>query len=153
MVPPLGAPGLTGRPGMAVTAASGAVIGGVRRFAGRFAPSLPVGVTGKGVLSMVRQASGRADRGGDVDAALAEIRRRVESKKRYPVLARRKGWEGKVLVELRLGGNGELESLRLLQPSGFPLLDHATLRAVKNAMPFPPLAGTVRIPVTYDLQD
>jgi TonB family protein len=89
----------------------------------------------------------------DVEAVLSEIRRRIEAKKNYPRLARKNGWEGRVLVELELGGSGELEGVRLLRQSGFPLLDRATLRAVREAEPYPPLAGKVRIPVAYRLEE
>jgi protein TonB len=87
----------------------------------------------------------------NIEAALREIRRRVESKKTYPLAARRWGWEGEVLVEIVLGSAGELEGLRLLRQSGFPLLDRATLTAVRAAVPFPPVPGRVKIPVSYRL--
>jgi TonB family protein len=87
----------------------------------------------------------------DLRSAVLEIRERIESKKTYPLMARRRGWEGDVLVEIVLGGAGELEGLRLLRLSGFPLLDRATLTAVRAAVPFPPVPGRVKIPVSYRL--
>jgi protein TonB len=83
--------------------------------------------------------------------AIIEIRKRIESRKTYPLMARRRGWEGEVVVELVLSGAGELEGLRLLRHSGFPLLDRATLTAVRAAVPFPPVPGRVKIPVSYRL--
>ena len=99
-------------------------------------------------LSVLNSAA-RRDR--DIGAAILEIRERIESKKTYPLMARRRGWEGDVLVEIVLGGAGELEGLRLLRQSGFPLLDRATLTAVRAAVPFPPVPGRVKIPVSYRL--
>jgi TonB family protein len=91
----------------------------------------------------------RRDR--NIRAAILEIRKRIESKKIYPLRARRRGGEGEVLVEIVLGGAGQLDSLRLLRQSGFPLLDRATLTAVRAAVPFPPVQGRVKIPVSYRL--
>ncbi len=82
---------------------------------------------------------------------LAEIRRRIEAHKSYPGLARRNGWEGDVVVELRLDGGGELRDVQVVRRSGYRVLDRATLSAVRRAGPFPPLSGTVKVPVSYRL--
>ncbi len=89
--------------------------------------------------------------GEAVREMLAEIRERIESRKTYPRLARRNGWEGMVLVELDLGGDGALQAVQVIEPSAYPLLDRATLAAVRRAGPFPPLPGRVRVPVSYRL--
>lgn len=106
------------------------------------------GSSGRLDISPSTSAAGRER---DFRSAILEIRERIESKKTYPLLARRRGWEGEVLVEIVLGGAGELEGLRLLRYSGFPLLDRATLTAVRAAVPFPPVPGRVKIPVSYRL--
>lgn len=115
--------------------------------------TLPAATAGRFFTAVMDTNPGKSDPHGkgDVTIILAEIRRRIESKKTYPLLARRNGWEGSVLVEIELGGDGELEGVRLLHESGFPVLDRATLAAVKKAVPFPPLAGKVRVPVSYRL--
>lgn len=45
----------------------------------------------------------------------------------YPMLARRRGWEGWVLVGLRVAPDGSPRDVRVLESSGFPLLDRAAL--------------------------
>jgi protein TonB len=82
---------------------------------------------------------------------LSEIRRLIEKKKSYPGLARRRGWEGKVVVEMQLDGAGALADLRVVEKSGYGVLDRATLSAVRRAAPFPTLPGKVRVPVSYRL--
>ncbi len=84
---------------------------------------------------------------------LEKIRRRIDEEKRYPILARKNGWEGEVVVEIRLGGEGDLQGVRLLRESGYPVLDRATIAAARRAVPYPPLAGRVAIPVAYRLTD
>ena len=82
---------------------------------------------------------------------LAAVRSRIDSRKVYPPIAIRNGWEGRVLVEMRLEGDGRLLAVRLLQGSGYAVLDEATLVAVRLASPFPPVARVVTVPVEYRL--
>ena len=58
----------------------------------------------------------------------------------------RNGWEGRVLVEMRLEGDGSLTAVRLLEGSGYPVLDDATIVAVRRASPFPPIARVLPSP-------
>lgn len=76
---------------------------------------------------------------------------------KYPRMAKRKGMEGTVLVEVWLDENGNQTHLSLLKSSGFDLLDDAALNAVKkwrfnghkeNGVA---LAHRVRIPVRFNL--
>jgi len=82
---------------------------------------------------------------------LAEIRRRIETHKSYPGLARRKGWEGDVVVELQLDGGGGVRDVKVVEKSGHGILDRATLATIRKAGPYPPLPGRVRVPVSYRL--
>ncbi|HES76591.1 MAG TPA: energy transducer TonB [bacterium] len=84
-----------------------------------------------------------------VDVAAEEsyktlIRNRVDARKTYPRLSRRMGEEGKVLVEFRLGSNGEILHVRVKEGSGSERLDEAALLAVREAAPFPPFPEGVK---------
>lgn len=48
----------------------------------------------------------------------------------YPLMARRRGWQGTVMVEVWLDANGEQIKREILQSSGYALLDQAALRSV-----------------------
>ena len=48
----------------------------------------------------------------------------------YPPLARRRGWQGTVLIEVWLDGEGEQIKRQILQGSGHAVLDQAALRSV-----------------------
>ena len=48
----------------------------------------------------------------------------------YPPLARRRGWQGTVLIEVWLDGEGEQLKRQILQSSGHAVLDQAALRSV-----------------------
>lgn len=82
---------------------------------------------------------------------LAAVRRRIDARKVYPRIAVRNGWEGRVLVEMQLEGDGNLAAVRLLQGSGYTVLDEATITAVRRASPFPPVARVLTVPVEYRL--
>lgn len=84
---------------------------------------------------------------------LAEIRRLIDTRKSYPGLARRRGWEGDVVVELQLDGVGAVKDVRVVERSGFGVLDRATVTAVRSAGPFPALPGKVRVPISYRLEE
>jgi len=80
----------------------------------------------------------------------AAIQRRVV----YPDVARRMGWQGKVIVTFGLQKNGEVRDLRVLASSGFTTLDNNALRAVERAAPLPPAGEFVQIvmPIVFALR-
>jgi protein TonB len=51
---------------------------------------------------------------------------------RYPLLARRKGWEGTVIIDIRISGDGRVHDAQVEKSSGYSILDHAALGAVRN---------------------
>lgn len=67
---------------------------------------------------------------------VAEVRRRIEAKKRYPSLARRKREEGRVVARVSIDSGGELRGVEL--DGNAPLsLRRATRSAIHGASPFP----------------
>lgn len=51
---------------------------------------------------------------------------------RYPLLARRKGWEGTVVIEIHVSGSGRVEQARVEKSSGYAILDGAALGAIRS---------------------
>lgn len=78
--------------------------------------------------------------------------------RRYPMLARRLGQEGVVLVEARFDSDGGLLGLRLMRGSGFPLLDRDAMRLVEAAATAtrgelrPGQPARLEIPIAYRLE-
>lgn len=68
----------------------------------------------------------------------------------YPLLAKEKGWEGKVIFELKTDQAGYIESLRILAGSGYQLLDEEAYKAVKEWRLAPQLLA--QIPVVFRLK-
>jgi len=50
----------------------------------------------------------------------------------YPLLARRRGWQGRARFGMQIESDGRLTRIRLLQGSGYGLLDRAALDTLQN---------------------
>ena len=50
----------------------------------------------------------------------------------YPPLARRRGWEGTVLLGMRVESDGHLHQLRINRSSGYTVLDHSALNSLNR---------------------
>lgn len=68
----------------------------------------------------------------DVEKAISAILQTIESKKTYPRVARRAGYEGTVQVQVELNTQGVITGYALYQSSGYAILDNAILDVVKK---------------------
>lgn len=71
------------------------------------------------------------------------VRKRIESKKRYPRSAREMGLEGRSGVKLTILKDGSLENVEITESSGNELLDNAALESIRRAAPFPPIPESI----------
>jgi len=93
-------------------------------------------------------------RRGVLPAGIIErIGEAIESAKRYPALARRRGYEGTVYVGFRISPEGLPKDIIVVKSSGYIVLDTATLNVVKRAAPYPYIDSGIEVPVTYKLKD
>ena len=78
---------------------------------------------------------------------------------RYPVEARRKGWEGTVILEASVNKSGYPVSVEIKTSSGHVVLDEAALNTVKTWRFRPAQLGnlavesSIRVPVRFDLEN
>lgn len=77
----------------------------------------------------------------------------------YPELARRRGWEGRVMVALNVASDGQLQQIRVARSSGFALLDESALQSLRQVDRLTAAVAllngqrlAVQIPVIYRLQ-
>jgi protein TonB len=77
------------------------------------------------------------DRARAVAALEQHLRRALRVHFRYPGLARRRGWEGDVVLEVHVAADGQLTNVAVLQTSGHDLLDRAALRALQRVTVLP----------------
>lgn len=71
--------------------------------------------------------------------------------KRYPAEARRKGWEGTVILDLRVAADGTLAEAAIHQTSGHRVLDQAALRMIRDAR-FAGGPGRLLQPISFTLR-
>jgi protein TonB len=78
----------------------------------------------------------------------------------YPFLARRRGWEGKVVLRLRIDRRGHIDSTEVAESSGHGILDRAALEAVAKVALIPGAAERLgglglylELPVIYRLSE
>lgn len=63
---------------------------------------------------------------------LGQLQTRLSRYLVYPPLARSRGWEGTVLLGLRVGSNGHLEKIRIEHSSGYAVLDNSALNSLNR---------------------
>ncbi|MFM9836588.1 MAG: energy transducer TonB [Methylophilaceae bacterium] len=99
----------------------------------------------------------------DVDNALGEygslLGRSIAKHKSYPKIAQMRGWEGQVMLDLKIDGNGNVLSAKVRDTSGHEALDNQALEMVRKASPFPAPPDALRsrtfsisVPVSFKLE-
>jgi periplasmic protein TonB len=83
----------------------------------------------------------------------AYIRDKILRNISYPDLARRMGWQGKVLLSFIITADGYVREVRIIQGSGFNVLDKTAIETVKDTAPFPkpPIEAQLVIPIIFRL--
>ena len=105
------------------------------------------GVSGKAMAG----AAEHGVRGRD----FSYIKQLLQRNLKYPNIARRMGWEGKVVVRFIIACNGSVRSIEVVETSGKALLDKNAVDVIKKAVPFPKhnIETKVLIPIVYSLSE
>lgn len=75
----------------------------------------------------------------------------------YPARAREEGWEGAVVLKVRVGPDGSPQQVDVFKSSGYRILDEAALKAVRRWQFLParaggiPFSSWIKIPVRFRL--
>ncbi len=103
--------------------------------------------------------AGEFFRDGDVDEAVVDLntredryfsymlhlKRKIEGVWSYPAAAARTGMGGELTVEFLIASDGKLLAARLLDSSGFDLLDQTALTAIRAAAPYHPFPPRMKM--------
>lgn len=86
-------------------------------------------------------------------ANFAYIQKGIQQQIKYPRIARRMGWEGKVVVEFIICEDGQVTDVHIVESSGFSALDKNAVTTIKKAAPFPAptFPAKLIVPVVYRL--
>lgn len=77
----------------------------------------------------------------------------------YPLMARRRGLEGEVLLSVQVRADGRVASVEVKQSSGHPILDRAALKTLSRWRFVParqgeqPVSASIEVPIRFQLRD
>lgn len=77
---------------------------------------------------------------------------------KYPRVARIRGYQGNVLLNVLVNKEGKVHDLKIFKSSGYPLLDKAAISSVKHWLFEPGMMGNekvdmwVRVPIRFELK-
>lgn len=94
---------------------------------------------------------------GQKQAAQYRLGSALNPKPRYPRLARKRGWQGRVILHVDIDHTGSPVNIQIVHSSGYKVLDRAARRAVKK-WTFTPakraglnVASQLSVPIRFDL--
>ncbi|MFC1523834.1 energy transducer TonB, partial [Thermodesulfobacteriota bacterium] len=81
------------------------------------------------------------------------IREDIQHQVVYPRIARKKGWQGKVVLKFIVCEDGRVMNVEVVESSGYAVLDKNAMKSVRSAAPFPkpPVRAELIIPIRYGL--
>lgn len=83
---------------------------------------------------------------------------RSNSSPKYPRIARIRGYQGNVLLDVLVKKDGKVHDLKIFKSSGYPILDKAATSSVKHWLFEPGMIGNkkvdmwVRVPIRFELK-
>lgn len=81
------------------------------------------------------------------------IKNNIQNKISYPRMARKMGWQGKVIISFIVCEDGSVKDIQIIESSGFKALDKNAVEVIRKVAPFPkpPVAAELIIPIIYKL--
>ncbi len=105
-----------------------------------------------------KEGKGIGSEGSGKGAELAYPDYKINPKPKYPMIARRNGYEGVVLLKVWVLESGKVGRIELEESSGYGVLDKAALKAVENWIFIPgkrngmSISSWVTIPIRFELR-
>lgn len=117
------------------------------------ADDVPKGQFTKDKLWVVNSESPEKARQRYIKEHFSYIRDIITKNISYPYMARKMGWSGRVTVSFIIAENGSVKDIRIVESSGYDLLDKNAVDTVRKASPFPrpPVTAEIVVPVVYRL--
>jgi len=94
-----------------------------------------------------------------IESYSAILTKAIAKQKKYPRIAQMRGWQGEIIIDLKIDGKGNLINSKIKQKSGFKILDKEGMAMIKRASPFPKPPKeleskifNVIVPISFKLQ-
>ncbi len=87
------------------------------------------------VKARAMTAPGEVEDAGRAAQLMAVLHQEINRQKRYPYIAKRRGMDGVTTIAFRLGPDGEIAHIKVLESSGYGVLDKAAGAAVARVSP------------------
>ena len=94
-----------------------------------------------------------------IESYSTKLAKAISGQKKYPRIAQMRGWQGEIILDLKIDGQGKLINAKIKQASKFKILDNEGLNMVKRASPFPKPPKelqskifNVLVPISFKLQ-
>lgn len=77
----------------------------------------------------------------------------------YPMIARKNGWEGSIILEVYVRSNGLVKNVNIYKSSGYNVLDNVSVKTIKKWHFTPASLGDIKIddklkiPIRFSLKD
>ena len=89
-----------------------------------------------------------------------KIRKLINANKKYPSVARQRGWEGRIKVRFMINSSGRVIKTEVLSPCSYEVLNCAAEKLIKDTSPFPSFLSswhknslTLEVQVVYQLKE
>ena len=94
-----------------------------------------------------------------IESYSTKLTKAIARQKKYPRIAQMRGWQGELILDLKVDGQGNLLQAKIKQGSKFKILDTEGMNMVKRASPFPKPPKeleskifNVIVPISFKLQ-
>jgi protein TonB len=94
-----------------------------------------------------------------IESYSVTLTKAIAKQKKYPRIAQIRGWQGEIIIDLEIDGQGNLIKSKIKQRSKFKILDDEGMNMIKRASPFPKPPKeleskifNVIVPISFKLQ-
>lgn len=112
------------------------------------APKKAAAPKGAAAMAAVKQGTAQKDNVAQKNAFLAAIRQKINQNKSYPLIAKRRGMQGKVIAQFTILSNGSVADIKL---SGSKIFHASARQAIQKAFPVNAAGKPFSFPIVVNL--
>ena len=112
------------------------------------APKKAAAPKGAAAMAAVKKGTAQKDNVARKNAFLAAIRQKINQNKSYPLIAKRRGMQGKVTVQFTILSNGSVADIKL---SGSKIFHASARQAIQKAFPVNTAGKPFSFPIVVNL--